>query len=168
MRGRAEIDAAPAIRTRLLVGFAAGAFSHILFQGGLGMLLYLTGLIPHLIWSLEPVPPLGVPTTLNNMFWDGLWGIVYAVAEPRLTARLGRRCGGLAFGLAPLLVYWFIVLPLKGSGVGGGFQADKAAIQLAFDLLFGFGIAVLYGIYGHRLHRQAGATALRAARREGA
>ena len=47
-----------------------------------------------------PVPPLGVPKSLSLAFWAGLWGVAYALLEPRLTALLGWWAGGLVFGLA--------------------------------------------------------------------
>lgn len=144
------------ISVRLLLGLGAGALSHVVFQGVLGAVLYAADLGPGLVWTLRPVPPFGVPTILNNMFWDGLWGIAYALLEPRLTARLGRVPGGLAFGLAPLLVYWFVVLPLKGVRVGGGFHADAVSIQVAFDAIFGIGTAVIYWAGLRLTRREAG------------
>lgn len=150
--------------TRFLLGFIAGALSHAIFQGGLGAILYAADLPPGLIWSTKPVPPFGVPTTLNNMFWDGLWGIAYALLEPRLTARLGRVPGGFVFGFAPLIVYWFVVLPLKGGGVGGGFDADKVSLQVAFDAIFGLGTAVIYWA-GLRLTERDGGMSAEALRR---
>jgi hypothetical protein len=131
------------IPTRLLIGFGAGALSHVVFQGALGSALYSAGALPHLIWSLEPVGPFAVPATLNNMFWDGLWGMLYALLEPRLTARLGRLGGGAAVGLASVLIFWLVVLPLKGSSVAD-LPPSEIAIDLAFDLVFGTGIALLY------------------------
>ena len=131
------------ISKRLLIGFAAGALSHVIFQGALGTVLYAADLQPALVWSLKPVPPLGVPTTVNNMFWDGLWGVLYAVIEPRLTPRIGRLGGGLALGLASLLIFWFIVLPLKGSGLGD-IEGIKIASHVAYDLVFGIGTALLF------------------------
>lgn len=135
------MSAAPA---RLALGFAAGALSHVIFQGALGALLYAAGLVPKLVWSLAPVPPFGVPVTANNMFWDGLWGMVYALAEPRLTARFGVPKGGLLFGFAPLLVYWLVVLPLKGAGLGEGNLVGEVLIDVAFDTCFGLGIAIIF------------------------
>jgi hypothetical protein len=129
---------------RLLLGFLAGAFSHVVFQGALGAVFFAGGLVPKLVWSLAPVPPFGVPATVNNMFWDGLWGMVYVLTEPRLTARFGRLPGGFLFGFAPLLVYWLVVLPLKGAGLGGDDLAAEILIDIAFDTFFGLGIAILF------------------------
>jgi hypothetical protein len=133
------------ISTRLLLGFGAGALSHVIFQGGLGAVYYAAGMIPALPWSLMPVPPFGVPTTLNYAFWAGLWGIAYALLEPRLTARVGRIGGGLVFGVAALLVRWFIVLPVKGAAVAEGLQPQAVVIYVGFHLIFGIGLALLFG-----------------------
>jgi len=129
--------------TRLFLGFLAGALSHLVFQGGLGSVLYAARLVPALPWSLMPVPPLGVPRSLSLAFWAGLWGVVYAVLEPRLTALFGWWAGGLVFGLAPLIVYWVVVLPLKGLGIGGGFHLAMVPIEVAFHVVFGIGTAII-------------------------
>ena len=133
-----------ATSTHLVLGFLAGALSHLIFQGGFGAFLYVAHLIPALPWSLTPVPPLGVPRSLSLAFWAGLWGLVYTLLEPRLTAHFGWWVGGLVFGIAPLLVYWFVVLPLKGAGVGGGFHLAMVPIEVAFHAIFGIGLAIIF------------------------
>ena len=129
---------------RLLSGFGAGAASHVVFQGALGTLYFTLGMIPGLPWSLQPLGPLGVPTTVNFAFWAGLWGIAYALAEPRLTARVGRIGGGLVFGVAAMLVRWFVVLPLKGDPVVEGFVPNLVVVYAGFHLIFGIGLAVIF------------------------
>lgn len=133
------------ISTRLSLGFLAGAFSHLIFQGGFGGILYAANLLPGLVWSLAPVEPFGVPRSLNLAFWAGLWGLGYALLEPRLTAHFGRWLGGLVYGLAPLAGYWFVVLPLKGLGIGGGFHLAMVPIEIGFHAVFGIGVAILFG-----------------------
>ena len=134
----------PTLSTRLVLGFVAGFLSHLLFQGALGAVLFAAHLIPALPWSLMPVPPFGVPRTFSLGFWAGLWGVVYAVLEPRLTTRFGRWPGGLVFGILPLLAHWLVVLPLKGLGVGGGFHPAMVPIEIAFHAIFGIGTAIIF------------------------
>ena len=130
--------------TRVFVGFLAGLLSHLIFQGALGAVLFAANLVPALPWSLTPVPPLGVPRTFSLGFWAGLWGIVYALLERRLTVRFGWWLGGLVFGVLPLLVHWFVALPLKGAGIGGGFHPAAVPIHIAFHLVFGIGTAIIF------------------------
>ena len=130
--------------TRLFLGFMAGFLSHLIFQGAFGSILYAAHLVPAPPWSLTPVPPLGVPQSLNLGFWAGLWGLAYASLEPRLTALHAWWSGGLVFGLAPLVVYWFVVLPLKGFGIGGGFHLPMVPIEVGFHAIFGIGTAIIF------------------------
>ena len=132
------------LSTRLALGFAAGFLSHLVFQGAFGSALYAAHLLPALPWSLMPVPPLGVPRSLSLGFWAGLWGLAYAVLEPRLTAGFGRWPGGLVFGALPLAGHWFVALPLKGFGIGGGFHPAMVPIEIGFHLVFGLGLAILF------------------------
>ena len=129
--------------TRLFIGFAAGFLSHLIFQGALGTALYAAHLLPSLPWSLAPVSPLGVPQTISLGFWAGLWGMAYAWFEPRLTARFGRLLGGAIYAFAPLSGHWFVAQPLKGRGIGGGFNPAVIPIELAFTVAFGIGLAVI-------------------------
>jgi hypothetical protein len=147
--------------SRLVLGFIAGFLSHLVFQGAFGSILYAVQVLPALPFSLEPVPPLGVPKTLSLGFWAGLWGLVYVLLEPRLTARLGWWLGGLIFGIAPLLVLWFVVQPIKGAGIGGGFHLASVPIAIGFHLVFGLGVAVFFRFGQALLRRGASPGALR-------
>jgi hypothetical protein len=133
------------IRARVLLGFAAGSLSHVIFQGALGSVYFAAGMIPSLPWSLAPQPPFGVPTTVNFAFWAGLWGIAYALLEPRLTPHVGRIGAGLLFGVAAMLVRWFIVLPLKGAPIVEGFDPNLVVVFTGFHLIYGIGLAVIFG-----------------------
>ena len=132
------------ISSRLLLGFFAGFLSHLIFQGAFGSILYAANVLPALPFSLDPVPPFGVPKTLNLGFWAGLWGVGYALLERQLTARFGWWLGGLVYGVAPLAIFWFAVLPLKGLGAGGGFDPAVVPIHVGFHEAFGIGLAIIF------------------------
>ena len=130
---------------RLLIGFAAGFLSHLVIEGALGAGLYAAGLIPSLPWSLAPVGPLGLPQSLSLAFWAGLFGVLYVLLEPWLAARLGQWQGGFFYGLVvPLSCDWFIVLPLKGYGIGGGFHPAAVPIDIALNAALGLGAVAIF------------------------
>ena len=142
---------APITPTRLLIGFVAGFLSVLIFQMAAIAILQAAGIaFPFSPWSMEPVPPFGVPRSLSAAFWGGLWGIVYALLEPKLTAWLGWLAGGLAFGILPVLVLWFVVLPLKGLPTAGGFAPMRMLIGVVVHVAFGLGTAVFFR-FGCRL-----------------
>ena len=142
--------------TRLVIGFSAGFLSVLIFQSGLVAILHAAGAVPFAPWSLAPVPPFGVPRSLSAAFWGGLWGIAYALLEPRLTARLGWWSGGLAFGaVLPVLVLWFVVMPLKGLPVGGGFVPSGVLLVIVIHAVFGLGTAILFRFGLRRAGRRA-------------
>src|SRR3546814_4577296 len=101
---------------------------------------------------MAPVSPFGVPQTLSAAFFGGLWGIAYAAAEPWLAARLGWHAGGLAFGILPLVVLWFVVFPLKGIPVGGGFTAFGLQQGVVLHVAFGLGLANFFPIHRYPAH----------------
>jgi hypothetical protein len=130
---------------RLLIGFVAGFLAVLVFSNG-GIALYQAfGLaVPFPAWSLAPTAPFGVPQTLSAAFFGGLWGVAYAAVEPWLTRRLGWLAGGTLYGAAPLLALWFIVFPLKGIPVGGGFTAYGLQLGLVLHAAFGLGLAIFF------------------------
>jgi hypothetical protein len=137
---------------RLAVGFAAGFLSVLVFSHGMIAVLHPAGLFPFGPWDMTPVPPLGVLQTFSGAFWGGLWGAVYALLEPRLTARLGWWQGGIVFGaVLPMLVFWFVVMTLKGAPAGLDFFLSLAAlVSVALHTFFGLGTAVFFRL-GARL-----------------
>ena len=142
---------------RLTTGFVAGFLSVVVFSSTLIAIYYAAGSpVPFAPWSMAPVPPFGVPQTISAAFWGGLWGIAYALLEPRLTARLGWWVGGLAFGVLPLLILWFVVFPLKGIRVGGGFALTMVQQAIVLHVGFGLGTAIFFRLGRSLVDRSRG------------
>src|SRR5262245_30273143 len=57
----------------LMYGFLAGALAVATFHQGMVFVLSIVGVIQSHVYALRGVPPFGVPTILNQMFWGGLW-----------------------------------------------------------------------------------------------
>ncbi len=128
------------VRT-VIVGFIAGALSVLVFHQAGFWLARELGLLNAQLYSLRPVPPWGVPTIVSQAFWGGLWGIAGAFLVERLPGILNGALGWMLFaGIVATLVNWFIVLPIKGAPMGGGFRMNGVAVVPAVYVVWGFGM----------------------------
>ncbi|HZB52092.1 MAG TPA: hypothetical protein VE527_00610, partial [Reyranella sp.] len=123
----------------ILVGFIAGAVSVLIFhQLGFWISKELGYTPQAVIYNMRPLPPLGVPTIVSMAFWGGLWGIVAAFLVPRLPGALGGVLGWVLFAaIIVTLVNWFVVLPVKGAPMGGGFRMPGLVV-----------VPIVYGFWG--------------------
>lgn len=126
-----------ALRT-VVVGFVAGALSVLVFhQLGFWLASKLLN-TTFTIYNMRPVPPWGVPTIVSLAFWGGLWGIAAAFLVPRLPGALNGMLGWVLFAVIIVtLVNWFVVFPIKGLPMGGGFRLPGVAV-----------VPIVYGVWG--------------------
>ena len=141
----------------IVVGFLSGAAAVLLFhQGALG-LLHALDLASSAPYSIKPTAPFGLPQVWSLAFWGGVWGTILAAMLARLD-HAALIVGAAVFGaIAPTLVAWFVVAPLKGQPVAAG-GAPLAMIvgpivNAAWGLGTGIGL-VLFGRPVHRAHAQ--------------
>jgi hypothetical protein len=128
------------IRT-VLVGFIAGALSVLVFHQLGFWIANELGYARAPLYSLRPVPPWGVPIILSLAFWGGLWGIAAAFLVPRLPGLLNGVLGWVLFAtIIVTLANWFIVLPIKGAPLGGGFRMPGPVVVPLVYALWGFGM----------------------------
>jgi hypothetical protein len=126
-----------------LKAFVAGFASTLVFHQGSLWLLYAGGFSPRAPWNMTPVPPLHVPAVISLAFWGGVWGIV-------LWALIGASGDGaywimalLIGALGPSLIAWFVVMPMKGMGLAGGWDPKIIVGGLLLNGAWGFGTALL-------------------------
>jgi hypothetical protein len=126
-----------------LKAFVAGFASTLVVHQGLLWLLYAGGFSPRAPWNMTPVPPLSIPAVISLAFWGGLWGIV-------LWALIGASGDGaywmmalLIGALGPSLVAWFVVMPIKGKGLAGGWDPKIIVSGLLLNGAWGLGTALL-------------------------
>jgi hypothetical protein len=127
---------------RAALGFLAAALSVLTFHQGMWGVLYLAGWMPRPPYPMNPAGPLGVPLLLNLCFWGGLYGIAYALALPRLP-RMPGWLSGLLLGLLAALVGWFVVAPLKGQPLAGGFDPARMLISVLINGAWGIGVGII-------------------------
>jgi hypothetical protein len=130
--------------TRAVCGFLAGFLAVLIFHQIALLVLHLAGVVPATPWNMAPVPPLGVPAVVSAAFWGGVWGIVLAWLEPRSGEGAGPWLFGLLFGaVAPTLVAWFVVRPLKGLPVGAVFAWPGIIVGPIVNGAWGLGTVLL-------------------------
>lgn len=135
----------------LALGFVAGFLSTLVFhQIAIGILSAL-GAVPTAPYSMRGVAPFGIPQVVNIAFWGGVWGCVWALIVDRMPRTVPVWLAGLLFGaIAPTLVAWFVVAPLKGQAVAQGFNLSRMWIGPLVNGLWGLGTALIYEVLSRR------------------
>jgi hypothetical protein len=111
---------------KLLLGFGAGFIAVLLFHQPVLALLSQIGFAKANVYSLNATAPLGVPQVISLAFWGGVWGIVFAAVERRIPRGSLYWIYAFAFGaIFPTVAAWFIVAPLKGLPMAGGWQLNR-------------------------------------------
>jgi hypothetical protein len=133
-----------ALEHRLVFGFIAGFVAVLLFhQPALAFLNYV-GFTEAGTYSLKATAPFGVPQLISIAFWGGVWGVLFAAVERRFARGNAYWLYAFAFGaIFPTLVAWFVVAPLKGAPVAGGWEAHRMLTGLMINGAWGIGTALL-------------------------
>ena len=139
---------------KLLLGFGAGFIAVLLFHQPVLALLSQIGFAKANVYSLNATAPLGVPQVISLAFWGGVWGIVFAAVEGRFPRGSLYWIYAFAFGaIFPTVVAWFIVAPLKGLPMAGGWQLNRMITGVVINGAWGLGTALLLRA-GHRTWRR--------------
>ena len=137
-------------RTRALLGFAAAVLSVLTFHQGMWALLYAAGIMPPAPYPTNPVPPFGVPLIASLCFWGGLYGLAFGLVLPRLS-RAPMLLLGLGLGLLAATVGWFVVAPLKGQPVAGGFVPLRMLVSVLVNGTWGIGVGLILRLLMRRM-----------------
>jgi hypothetical protein len=135
---------------RALLGFVAGFLATIIFHQIALQLLHMAGIAPRAAWPMRPVPPFGVPAVISLSFWGGLWG---AIMIPIIDRFRGPKywMWAIVFGaIAPTLVAWFVVAPLKHQPIAGGWKPAALTIGPIVNACWGLGTALFYRLFSGR------------------
>jgi hypothetical protein len=142
---------------RWVGAFLAGFLSTLIFHQGVLALLHLAGASPRPAYVMTPTPPLGVPQVLSLAFWGGVWGIALWLALRSMEASWIYWVSALVFGaLLPSVVALFVVLPLKGQPVAGGWNPSLIVGALLLNGAWGIGTALFLRAFGRFVHSGAG------------
>ncbi len=139
------------------LGFIAAALSVVTVHQLMGLVVTQLGLARIEPWSFRAVPPYGVPAIVNNMFWGGLWGVLFALIVDKLPGG-ALWLKGLIYGLGIVVISNWILLPLIRGQVFGVpnqvmFAGGDLKRLLAGALIlgaFGVALAVIWGLLAKR------------------
>ena len=129
----------------LVLGFVAGAIAVAIFLQLMLFLLTHAGMIQATPYSMRPVPPWNVPTVLNQMFWGGVWGLIFVLIITFFPRARPLWLVGLLLGAIALpLVGWFVVAPLKAQPVMAGGNPTRMLASVLINGAWGLGMAFIF------------------------
>jgi hypothetical protein len=132
----------------LLTGFVAGALAVLLFHQGALAMLHMMGVTPRTAYPMQATGPLGIPQVWSLAFWGAVWGVLLAVALHRLDGP-ALVFASIVFGaIAPTLVAWFVVAPLKGQPMAAGFAPAAMLTGVIVNAAWGLGTGALLLLFG--------------------
>lgn len=138
----------------LLCGFIAGAVGFVIFHQGGFFLSAQIGLSSGTQWSMAATKPFGLPQLVSFLFWTGLWGALAAFVVPH--SKLPPWLGWMLFaGIVVVVFNWFVVLPIKGTPIGGGFRMPAPIVSPVVHGIWGLGMWLIYSA----LYKPLGASA---------
>lgn len=123
--------------------FAAGFISTLTFHQGTLFVLHKAGLWPKPPWPMTPTPPLRIPAVISLALWGGMWGILAWYLIRGMTGADYWIYATLFGAIAPSVVALFVVFPLKGMPVAGGWKPRVIGAVLLLNGAWGLGVAVL-------------------------
>jgi hypothetical protein len=139
---------------KIVMAFLAGFLSTLVFHQGLLGVLHLAGATPRAPYAMTPTPPLQVPQVLSLAFWGGVWGVLLWFAIQRFDGSWLYWVSSLVVGaLAPSVIALFVVLPLKGQPVAGGWQPALLVGALMLNGAWGIGTALFLRLFSALLAR---------------
>jgi hypothetical protein len=131
----------------LLKSFLAGFLSTLIFHQGLLALLHAAGATDRRPYAVTPTPPFGVPAVISLAFWGGVWGILLWLAIRSAVGTAYWLLATVLGAVAPSIVALFVVFPLKGQPVAGGWQPAILVGALLLNGAWGFGVALFLRLF---------------------
>jgi hypothetical protein len=131
--------------------FAAGFLSTLVFHQGVLLILHAVGATDRKPYSMAPTAPFHVPQVFSLAFWGGVWGILLWLAISRFAGSpLYWIYAAVIGAIAPTLVAFFVVFPLKGQPVAGGWKPAILVGALILNGAWGTGVALFMRLFGAR------------------
>lgn len=126
-----------------LRSFFAGFLSTLVFHQGLLAALYAGGISPRPAYVMTGVPPVGIPAVISLAFWGGIWGIALWLMIRKSTGAMRWLLALVLGAVLPSIVALFVVFPMKGMAMGGGYDPKIIIGALLLNGAWGLGVALI-------------------------
>lgn len=123
--------------------FIAGFVSTLVFHQGALAALHAAGLSPKAPFAMTATAPFQVPAVISLAFWGGLWGIALWLVIRRARDLRYWTLAVVLGALGPSIVALFVVFPLKGMPLAGGWDPKIIVGALILNGAWGVGVALL-------------------------
>jgi len=133
----------PSSAAWLAVAFVAGVIGVLVFHQIALAVLHSAGITQGVAYSTKPTSPFGLPAFVSAAFWGGVWGIVGALLFRRLWGAALVVAMVIFGAIAPTLVAWFIVAPLKGAPMAAGFKPAAMMVGPIVNGAWGLGTGLV-------------------------
>jgi hypothetical protein len=131
------------------IGFIGGVIGVLVFHQLALAALHAAGITQGVAYSTKATSPFGLPAFVSAAFWGGVWGIVGALLFRRLWGA-SLVVAMIVFGaIAPTLVAWFVVAPLKGAAMAGGFKPAAMMVGPIVNGAWGLGAGLVMVWFQH-------------------
>jgi hypothetical protein len=122
----------------------------LIFHQGAFALLHALALTPRAPYPMTATAPFGIPAIWSLAFWGGVWGVLLAATLARVRGGAFIVWAAVFGAIAPTLVAWLLVAPLKGQPMAAGFAPMAMAIGPIVNAAWGLGTAVGLALFGER------------------
>ncbi len=140
--------------------FLAGFLSTLVFHQGMLFILRAAGATARAPYSMDPTKPLHVPQVISLAFWGGVWGIALWLVIGGVQGSWFYWALALVVGaIAPSIIALFVVYPLKGQPVAGGWRPEILVGALLLNGAWGIGVACFMRLFDRSGRSAAALTA---------
>lgn len=126
--------------------FIAGFLATLTFHQGLLAALHIAGISPKAAFDMTPAGPLNIPSVISLAFWGGVWGIALWLMIRSSVGADYWMLAALLGAIGPSIVALFIVFPLKGLPMAGGWDPKIIVGALMLNAAWGVGVALFMSL----------------------
>lgn len=128
----------------LMLGGVAGALAVLAVHQPVLIALDGMGVLEFSGYPIRPTAPFGVPQIASWCFWGGVWGIIFAMTSQHFPSGVWYWIAVFVAGAIVLpLVVWFVVQPLRGQPIGGGWETARTTAIIFVHGMWALGTAAI-------------------------